>query len=299
MGSGATRPYWRSMAAEDAEMQTYPGVHMAMENAKTKTSPDTMSSKPGQLWQRMAAEDVEVQTYPGVHMAAEDVKTKTSPDTMAYWGDRQRMAAEDVEMQTNAGVHMTVEDAKTKTSPDTMGGATRPYWRSMAAEDAKMRIPTYVSRGEMAANVQLISNGMTPPTNAELVNPNVFQWKFNTSTDVLEYVQSQQNRGIPALITRPESLNRSVDILGTEDLPWDQILMTCHLIGDISCHVPFRSQVFTMAHVRFSDTQEEDHLMFTQHKTHPLCVENCEYMHHISEVLLMKYPLNVTQMLLV
>merc|ERR1712048_1154291 len=243
---GGIRPFWRSMAAEDAEMQTNAG-------AKTKTSPDTMSSKPNQLWQRMAVEDAKTRTSP-------DVKTVSSIQGMWF-----SMAAEDANLQTT-----TVQDAKMQTNA-----------------------------GEMAANVQLISNGMTPPTNAELVNPNVFQWKFNTSTDVLEYVQSQQNRGIPVLITRPESLNRSVDILGTEDLPWDQMLMTCHLIGDITCHVPFRSQVFTMAHVRFSDTQEEDHLMFTQHKIHPLCVENCEYMHHVSEVLLMKYPLNVTQMLLV
>merc|ERR1712107_978441 len=269
-------------AAEDAEMQANPVVHMAVEDANTRTSPDTMGYVTSPLWE---------------NMAVEDVKTKTSPDTMGVLSSPRwpRMAAEDAEMQANPDVHM----ARTKTIPDSASNMRNPIWESMAAEDAKTRITTQVSRGEMAANVQLISSGMTPPTNAEFVNPNVFQWKFNTSAVVLEYVQIQQNRGIPVLITRPESLNRSVDILGTEDLPWDQMLMTCHLIGDITCHVPFRSQVFTMAHVRFSDTQEEDHLIFTQHKVHPLCVENCEYMHHVSEVLLMKYPLNVTQMLLV
>merc|ERR1719468_284747 len=229
-------------------------------------------------WPSMAAEDAKLEAT----MAAQD----------AMW---ESMVAEDVKMQAGPDVQV----ARTRTIPDSATNHKAPSWFNMAAEDAKTRITTQVSRGEMAANVHLISSGMTPPTNAVFVNPNVFEWKFNTSADVLEYVHSQQNRGIPVLITKPESLNREVDILDTEDLPWDQMLMACHLIDDITCHVPFRSQVFTKTHVRFTDTHEEDHLIFTQHKVHPLCVENCEYMHHVSEVLLMKYPLNVTQMLLV
>merc|ERR1712063_241813 len=116
----------------------------------------------------------------------------TSPDAAGYlthpiW---YGMSAEDAKMQA-----MVAEDAKTKVGQD-------------AAPDAKTRVSSQLSRSEMAANEQLFSNGMAPPTNAEFVNPNVFQWVFNTSADVLEYVQCQQDRGIPVVITPPESLNR-------------------------------------------------------------------------------------------
>merc|ERR1719468_1148946 len=169
---------WPSMAAEDAKLE----ATMAAQDA---------------MWESMVAEDGKLQTGLDVQVA----RTRTIPDSATNhkapsWFN---MAAEDVKMQAGPDVQV----ARTRTIPDSATNHEAPSWFNMAAEDAKTRITTQVSRGEMAANVQLISSGMTPPTNAVFVNPNVFEWKFNTSADVLEYVHSQQNRGIPVLITKP------------------------------------------------------------------------------------------------
>jgi len=108
--------------------------------------------------------------------------------------------------------------------------------------------------------------------------PDGYSRFFDTEDQKLAFFQEHLTGQRTEWIAPPSSFGRSVEVLALHDAP--EVIMICH-IQHIFCHKPLHSQAFFAVDVRFTDTQEETTLMYTEHKLDPECSVNCQMAHHV------------------
>merc|ERR1740139_420097 len=148
--------------------------------------------------------------------------------------------------------------------------ASTPFaWPATAAKDATQ---TEVKQKD--------TSGSGKDEGSEILGwgPDGYSRFFDTEDQKLAFFQEHLTGQRTEWIAPASSFGRSVEVLALHDAP--EVIMICH-IQHIFCHKPLHSQAFFAVDVRFTDTQEETTLMYTEHKLDPECSVNCQMAHHV------------------
>jgi len=251
-------PHWYDMAREDGRAESNEALSVTL-NTSNIHGPDAGPPH----WYDMAREDERTASIEVLAMAGRNADSVDVPTT------------------ADAGSHFPAED-------EALRAWMPSSWVKLLASSCIVEWVGETALKTGAGNVEeWLDVSTTETVTMEAQRNGGVPWvEFSSEASLRAFVNASLQESGSAFLTQSESMLQPVQILDTIEFPRGAVNWTCHMKLKL-CHHPLKDQRFWWTKVRFVDTGKVDVLMFTQHKLHPLCRENCTLGFHTIEIVLL------------